>query len=87
LAALRWATLAEIGRRLGRKVLQPVARPARPDTILAWYRQPVAKKLDACKKRRSPVWPRTRPEIEDLVVRLTRENSGWGYDRNVGSTA
>ena len=30
------ATLAEIGRRLGRKGLQPVARLARPDTILAW---------------------------------------------------
>ena len=33
------ATLAEIGRRLGRKGLQPVARLAKPDTILAWYRQ------------------------------------------------
>jgi hypothetical protein len=33
------ATLAEIGRRLGRKGLQPVAHIAKPDTILAWYRQ------------------------------------------------
>ena len=81
------ATLVEIGGRLGRRVLQAVARPARPDTILAWYRQLVAEKFDGCKKRRSPGWTRTRPEIEDLVVRLTRENSGWGYDRNVGSTA
>ena len=70
------ATLAEIVRRLGRKVLQPVARPARPDTILAWYRQLVAEKFDGCKKRRSPGWTRTRPEIEDLVVRLARKNSG-----------
>ena len=44
------ATLAEIVRRLGRKVLQPVARPARPDTILAWYRQLMAEKFDGCKK-------------------------------------
>jgi hypothetical protein len=43
------ATLAEIGRRLGRKGLQPVARLARPDTILAWYRQLVAEKFDGCK--------------------------------------
>jgi hypothetical protein len=31
------ATLAEIGKRLGRRALQQVARVARPDTILAWY--------------------------------------------------
>ena len=32
------ATLAEIGRRLGRKALAEVASVARPDTVLAWYR-------------------------------------------------
>jgi hypothetical protein len=81
------ATLAEIGRRLGRKGLQPVARLARPDTILAWYRQLVAEKFDGSKQRRTPGRPRTSPEIEDLVVRLARENSGWGYDRIVGALA
>ena len=50
------ATLAEIGKRLGCKGLQPVARLAKPDTILAWYRQLVAEKFDGCKKRRSPGW-------------------------------
>jgi len=60
---------------------------AKPDTILAWYRQLVAEKFDGCKKRRSPGRPRTDPEIEDLVVRLARENSGWGYDRIVGALA
>jgi len=30
------ATLAEIGRRLGRKGLEQVACIAKPDTILAW---------------------------------------------------
>jgi hypothetical protein len=29
-----WSTLAEIGKRLGRKGLQQVARLAKPDTIL-----------------------------------------------------
>jgi len=69
------ATLAEIGKRLGRKGLQPVARLAKPDTILAWYRRLVAEKFDGSKQRRTPGRPRTRPEIEDLVVRLARENS------------
>ena len=70
------ATLAEIGRRLGGKGLQQVARLAKPDTILAWYRQLVVKKFHGGKPRR-PGRPRTDPEIEGLVVRLARENSGW----------
>ena len=31
-------TLAEVGKRLGRKALRAVACVAQPDTILAWYR-------------------------------------------------
>jgi hypothetical protein len=79
--------LAEIGKRLGRKGLQPVARIAKPDTILGWYRKLVSEQFDGSKQRRSPGRPRTSPEIEDLVVRLARENSGWGYDRIVGALA
>ena len=30
---------------------------------------------------------RVSREIENLVVRLARENSGWGYDRMVGALA
>jgi hypothetical protein len=73
--------------RILKACLQPVARLAKPDTIFAWYRQLVAEKFDGCKKRRTPGRPRTDPEIEDLVVRLARENSGWGYDRIVGALA
>src|SRR6266567_9197424 len=32
-------TLAEIGKRLGRKALREVACVAKPDTVLAWYRK------------------------------------------------
>jgi putative transposase len=81
------STLAEIGKRLGRKGLQQVARLAKPDTILGWYRQLVAAKFDGSKHRRSPGRPRVSAEIENLVVRLARENSGWGYDRIVGALA
>jgi putative transposase len=79
------ATLAEIGKRLGRKALQQVACVAGPDTILAWYRRLIAHKFDGSKQRRAVGRPRISPEIEELVVRLARENSGWGYDRIVGA--
>jgi len=40
-------TLAEIGKRLGRKALREVACVAKPETILAWYRRLVAQKFEA----------------------------------------
>ena len=41
------STLAEIGKRLGRKGLEKVATAARPETILGWFRNLVARKFDA----------------------------------------
>jgi putative transposase len=81
------STLAEIGKRLGRSALQQVACVAKPDTILAWYRRLVAGKFDGSKFRSSPGRPRIAPEVEALIVRFARENSGWGYDRIVGALA
>ena len=81
------ATLAEIGHRLGRKVLAEVATVARPDTILAWYRKLVARKFDGSKARRSPGRPRIKRELEQLIVRMAKENHDWGYDRIVGALA
>src|SRR6266581_4091602 len=81
------ATLAGIAKRLGRKALQEIACIAKPDTILAWYRKLVAQKFDGSKKRRLAGRPRVEAAIEELVVKLARENSGWGYDRIVGAVA
>jgi len=80
-------TLAEIGHRLARKALEDVAKAAKPDTILGWYRKPVARKFDGSKRRRYPGRPRVDGEVEQLVVRMARENPGWGYDRIVGALA
>jgi len=80
-------TLAEIGHRLGRKVLAEVATVARPETILAWYRKLVARKFDGSKARRSPGRPRIKREVEQLIVRMAKENDDWGYDRIVGALA
>ena len=81
------STLAEIGKRLGRKALVQVARVAKPDTILAWYRRLIADKFDGSKHRKYPGRPRIGPELEALIVKMAQENSGWGYDRIVGALA
>src|ERR1700685_2175218 len=56
-------TLAEIGKRLGRKALREVACVAKPDTILAWYRRLVAEKFDGSKQRQYPDRPTVPPEV------------------------
>ena len=81
------ATLSEIGKRLGRKALEQIACVAKPDTILGWYRKLVAQKSDGSKKRTYPGRPRVSREVEELIVRFAKENSGWGYDRIVGALA
>jgi putative transposase len=81
------ATLGEIGHRLGRKALGEVANVARPDTILAWYRNLVARKFDGSKARQGPGRPRIKRDIEQLIVRMAKENRDWGYDRIVGALA
>ena len=80
-------TLAEIGKRLGRKALEKVACVAKPDTILGWYRRLVAQKFDGSKRRSYPGRPRIDAAVEALIVRMARENTGWGYDRIVGALA
>src|SRR5262252_9150534 len=72
-------TLAEIGKRLGRKALQKVACVAKPDSILTWYRRLIAHKFDGSQYRTYPGRPRISAEVQALVVRFARENSGWGY--------
>src|SRR5262249_706209 len=51
-------TLADIGKRLGRKALEKVAQVAKPDTILVWYRRLIAQKFDGSKRRSYPGRPR-----------------------------
>jgi len=80
-------TLAEIGKKLGRKVLAEVASIVKPETILAWHRKLVAKKFDGSKKRSYPGRSGLDREVEDLVVRVAKENRSWGYDRIAGALA
>ena len=50
-------------------------------------RKLIARKFDGSKARRYPGRPRIDYEIEQLVVRMAKENSDWGYDRIVGAMA
>lgn len=67
-------TLAEIGKRIGRKALEEVAQIARPETILAWHRKLVAKKFDGSKSRSFPGRPTTDDSIEELILKMALEN-------------
>jgi transposase InsO family protein len=78
-------TLSEVAHRLGRKALADVAAAAKPDTLLRWYRELIAKKFDGSKFRKSLGRPPMAEEIERLVVRIAKENPSWGYDRIVGA--
>lgn len=80
-------TLAESGKRVGRKALAEVASRVKPDTILAWHRKLIAKQCDGSPQRCVPGRPTIDAAVEALVVRLAQENRSWGYDRLVGALA
>jgi len=64
-------------------LLQQVALIAKPDNILGWYRRLIAQKFDGSKHRTYPGRRTMSPKIVKLVLRMARENPGWGYDRIV----
>lgn len=78
--------LAVKAKVLGRKLLAEVGTLVTPDTLLRWHHLLVAKKWDYSQRRR-PGRPQLAQEIQELVVRLARENPGWGYDRIQGALA
>ena len=70
--------LAKIGQRLGKKALAEVGAIFKPETVLAWFRKLVAKKLDSSKKRKGVGRPAIDAEIEGLVIRFAEGNPTWG---------
>ena len=58
-----------------------------PDTILRWHRDIVRRRWAARSMRGKTGRPATRRNIKALVLRLARENPGWGYRRIHGELA
>ncbi len=58
-----------------------------PDTILRWYRDIVGRRWAARSIRGKTGRPATCRNIRALVLRLVRENPGWGYRRIHGELA
>ncbi|WP_162909905.1 helix-turn-helix domain-containing protein [Aggregatilinea lenta] len=67
------------GRTL--KAMGEVIRIVKPATLFRWHWELVRRKWTY--RHRSPGRPRTDKEIEQLVLRLAREND-WGYERIEG---
>jgi putative transposase len=53
----------------------------RPDTVLRWHRNLIARRHAARSRPKHAGRPRTLYSIRLLVLRLARENPGWGYRR------
>ena len=76
--------LAVRAKGLRRKLLTEVATLVTPDILLAWQRKLIAQKYDG-HDRRQPGRPRTREQLEGLVIRMAEENRAWGYRRIQGA--
>jgi putative transposase len=75
------AFLAALLHRLPRDVLRTVRLLVRPDTVLRWHRDLVARRHAAGSRPKRPGRPRTARSVRALVLRLAWENPSWGYRR------
>jgi putative transposase len=75
------ALLAALLQRLPMNVLRRLRLLVRPDTVLRWHRDLVARRHAARSRPKRSGRPRTLRSIRALVLRLARENPAWGYRR------
>jgi putative transposase len=75
------ALLAALLHPLPRTVRQRLRLLVHPDTILRWHRDLLARRHAARSRPRRHGRPRMLHSIRVLVLRLARENDGWGYRR------
>ena len=87
---LNWADRALLAILLGaipKARRQGLRLLVTPDTMLRWHRNIVRRRWAARSMRGRTGRPATRRNIRALVLRLARENPGWGYRRIHGELA
>jgi putative transposase len=87
---VNWADRALLAALLGvipKARRQELRLLVTPDTILRWHRDIVRRRWAARSMRGKTGRPATRRNITALVLRLARENPGWGYRRIHGELA
>jgi putative transposase len=75
------AFLASLLHGVPREVLRRMRLLVRPDTVLRWHRNLIARRHAARSRPKRGGRPRTVRSIRVLVLRLARENPNWGYRR------
>ena len=75
------ALLVALLHRLPRDVFKRLHLVVSPDTVLRWHRDMLARRPARRSRPARPGRPRTVRSIQVLVLRLVRENPGWGYRR------
>jgi len=76
--------LATLAKEIGTRVLRDIDPLVSPATLLRWHRDLVARKWRFLERRRLGR-PRTKIDIEQLIVRIAHENPNWGYTRIHGA--
>ncbi|ONI92636.1 integrase [Saccharothrix sp. ALI-22-I] len=75
------AFLAALLHRLSANARRQLRLLVRPETVLRWHRDLIARHHTARSRPKRPGRPRTVRSIRLLVRRLARENCTWGYRR------
>jgi putative transposase len=75
------AFLAALLHHLPKDALRRMRLLVRPDTVLRWHRDLVARRHAARSRPKRGGRPRTVRSVRALVLRLARENPSWGYRR------
>ncbi len=74
--------LASKAKVVGRAALRELACIVTPETLLRWHRELIAKEYDGSQQR-GPGRPRISQEIQDLIVRMAKDNRTWGGYRRI----